>query len=67
MISTPFWKREYNGDPRVLGKTLNIEGVVSTIVRVMPAGFAPFFGYRLTSHSRSILRTAATMRDSITG
>ena len=45
VISTPFWKREYNGDPRVLGKTLNIEGVVSTIVGVMPAGFAPFYGY----------------------
>ena len=45
VISTPFWKREYNGDPHVLGKTLNIEGVVSTIVGVMPAGFAPFYGF----------------------
>ena len=45
VISTPFWKREYNGDPRVLGKTLNVEGVVSTIVGVMPAGFAPFYGF----------------------
>src|SRR5277367_4169042 len=44
VISTPFWKREYNGDPHVLGKTLNVEGVVSTIVGVMPAGFAPFYG-----------------------
>src|SRR5580658_4953914 len=24
VISTPFWKREYNSDPHVLGKTLNI-------------------------------------------
>jgi len=45
VISTPFWKREYNGDPHVLGKTLNIEGVVSTIVGVMPPGFAPFYGF----------------------
>jgi putative ABC transport system permease protein len=45
VISTPFWKREYNGDPHVLGKTLNVEGVVSTIVGVMPAGFAPFYGF----------------------
>ena len=45
VISTPFWQREYNGDPRVLGRTLNIEGVVSTIVGVMPAGFAPFYGF----------------------
>jgi putative ABC transport system permease protein len=45
VISTPFWKREYSGDPRVLGRTLNIEGVVSTIVGVMPPGFAPFYGF----------------------
>jgi putative ABC transport system permease protein len=45
VVSSEFWKREYNGDPGVLGKTLNIEGIVSTIVGVMPAGFAPFYGY----------------------
>jgi predicted permease len=45
VISTPFWKREFNSDPHVLGKTCNIEGVVSTIVGVMPPGFAPFYGF----------------------
>ncbi|MGA7221617.1 MAG: ABC transporter permease [Candidatus Acidiferrales bacterium] len=45
VISTPFWKNEYHSDPHVLGKTMNIEGVVSTIVGVMPQGFAPFYGY----------------------
>ncbi|MGA2421419.1 MAG: ABC transporter permease, partial [Candidatus Acidiferrum sp.] len=44
VISTPFWKREYNSDPQVLGKTIDLEGNVSTIVGVMPAGFAPFYG-----------------------
>ena len=44
LISTPFWKRQYNGDPEVLGKSIAIEGIVSTIVGVMPAGFAPFYG-----------------------
>jgi putative ABC transport system permease protein len=44
VISSPFWKRQYNGDPQVLGKSITIEGVVSTIVGVMPAGFAPFYG-----------------------
>jgi len=44
LISTPFWKRQYNGDPQVLGKSIAIEGIVSTIVGVMPAGFAPFYG-----------------------
>src|SRR5580704_10233268 len=45
VISTPFWKREFNSDPHVLGKTCNIEGLVSTIVGVMPPGFAPFYGF----------------------
>lgn len=44
VISTPFWKREYNSDPQVLGKTIDLEGTVSTIVGVMPGGFAPFYG-----------------------
>ena len=34
--------REFKGDPHVLGKSCNIEEVVSTIVGVMPLGFAPF-------------------------
>jgi putative ABC transport system permease protein len=44
VISSSFWKREYNSDPHVLGKSFNIEGVVSTVVGVMPPGFAPFYG-----------------------
>jgi putative ABC transport system permease protein len=44
VISTPFWKRQYNSDPQVVGKSIPIEGIVSTIVGVMPTGFTPFFG-----------------------
>jgi putative ABC transport system permease protein len=44
VISSSFWKRQFNGDPQVLGKSFTIEGIVSTIVGVMPEGFTPFFG-----------------------
>jgi len=44
VVSSPFWKRRFNGDPKVLGKTLKISGVLSTIVGVMPASFGSFFG-----------------------
>lgn len=44
VISEEFWKREFNGDPNVLGKTFDIEAIVSTVVGVMPAKFAPFYG-----------------------
>jgi predicted permease len=47
ILSTPFWKSHFNSDPQVLGKTFNIEGVVSTVVGVMPPGFAPFYGDKI--------------------
>src|SRR5216683_646188 len=43
VISSSFWKRHFNNDPDVLEKSFNIQGVVSTVVGVMPAGFAPFY------------------------
>lgn len=42
VISNVFWRNRFNSDPNVLGKTLRIEGVVSNIVGVMPAGFTGF-------------------------
>ena len=42
VISNALWKRKFNSDPGVLGKTFRIEGVVSTVVGVMPAGFTGF-------------------------
>lgn len=39
VISNAFWRRRFNSDPNVLGKTFRIDGVVSTVVGVMPAGF----------------------------
>jgi len=44
LISDAFWRRKFNRDPNVLGKSVNVERVVSTIVGVMPPGFAPFYG-----------------------
>jgi putative ABC transport system permease protein len=47
VISSAFWKRRFNSDPRVLGRTLNVSGVASTIAGVMPPGFGSFYGERL--------------------
>jgi predicted permease len=47
VIGNSFWKRKFNGDPNALGKTFTIQGVVSTVVGVMPAGFAPFYSERI--------------------
>jgi len=47
VISTSFWKSRFNRDPNVLGKTFRVNGVVSTVVGVMPEGFAPFYGGKI--------------------
>src|SRR6266851_3186222 len=44
VISSSFWKTHFNGDPGVFGKTFNVGGAISTVVGVMPPGFAPFYG-----------------------
>lgn len=42
VISNAFWSRKFKSDPNALGKTFRIDGVVSTVVGVMPAGFTGF-------------------------
>jgi putative ABC transport system permease protein len=49
VISESFWKRHFNGDAGVLGKSFpnHNTGIVTTVVGVMPSGFAPFYGDRI--------------------
>jgi len=44
VISYSFWKTHFNKDSNVLGKTFQVSGLTSTVVGVMPQGFAPFYG-----------------------
>jgi putative ABC transport system permease protein len=44
VISDSFWKTHFNRDPKVLGKTFQVNAIISTVVGVMPPGFAPFYG-----------------------
>jgi putative ABC transport system permease protein len=40
LLSDRFWERRFGRDPHVINKTLRLDGVPTTIVGVMPAGFA---------------------------
>jgi predicted permease len=44
VIGDSFWKRKFNSDSRVLGKTFKIDGALATVVGVLPPGFSPFYG-----------------------
>jgi putative ABC transport system permease protein len=39
VISYQLWKGRFNGDPKIIGKTQRLDGVVHTIVGVAPEGF----------------------------
>ncbi len=40
VLSHAFWQQQFAGDPRVIGRTMQINGTAVTIIGVMPAGFA---------------------------
>src|SRR5262249_12792711 len=39
VLGYALWRRSFGGDPAVLGRTLFLNGVPTTVVGVMPAGF----------------------------
>lgn len=45
MISAELWRRRFDGDPGIVGRTVTLETLPYTIIGVLPAGFAfPFPG-----------------------
>ncbi len=46
VISHAFWKRQYGGDARVLGRTIRLDGHPFTVVGITPPGF---FGVQVGS------------------
>ena len=42
LISDRLWERRYMRDPKILGRTMELDGVKTTIIGVMPKGFNLF-------------------------
>ncbi len=39
VLSNALWRRQFGGDPEIVGKTIPLSGNVYTVIGVMPAGF----------------------------
>jgi predicted permease len=39
LLSYPFWKRQFNGDPKIVGQAITLDKDVVTVVGVLPASF----------------------------
>jgi predicted permease len=39
ILSDPFWRQRYNADPNVIGRQIRVDGLLRTIVGVLPPGF----------------------------
>ncbi|HVS13773.1 MAG TPA: ABC transporter permease [Thermoanaerobaculia bacterium] len=39
ILSSRLWSTRFGGDPSVLGRTISLDGISTTVVGVMPAGF----------------------------
>src|SRR5688572_17584929 len=77
VLSYGFWQRRFAGDPRIVGKTMRLDGVETDIIGVMPQGFdfasddtaiwapAGFTPQQLTS-AASFLLVSARLREGVT-
>jgi putative ABC transport system permease protein len=39
LLSDQLWRRRFGADPKILGKTIHLDGTATTVVGVFPAGF----------------------------
>lgn len=75
VVSEGFWENQLGGDPQVLGRTLNVNGVVSTVVGITPRDFDFPFGAQIwsptefreqtTSRTAHNFRVAARLRPGV--
>jgi putative ABC transport system permease protein len=47
IVSHDLWRRRFNGDPAIVGKTIRLDNISYQVVGVLPADFVPPKGYEL--------------------
>ena len=47
ILSYPFWRQRFRGDPQALGRTLHLNGMAYTIIGVLPDGYRSIHGFAI--------------------
>jgi predicted permease len=58
ILTDAYWRQHFGADPRVLGRTIRVDGLPKTVVGVLPAGFR-----YLSSDARIFLPLASNPED----
>jgi hypothetical protein len=65
ILGEDLWRTRYLSDSRILGSTIRVDGVPSTIIGVMPQGFGFLFerksGYRSSGSRKRHERRGVTV------
>jgi predicted permease len=61
LLSYPFWKRQFNGDPKIVGQSINFDTYNFTVVGVLPDSFD--FGSVFSPGSKVDVFTPAILED----
>ncbi|QNI30207.1 ABC transporter permease [Alloacidobacterium dinghuense] len=61
LLSEPFWKRQFNGDPKIVGQTINLNKTPTIVAGVIPATFD--FGSVFAPGTRMDIFVPAVMDD----
>ena len=77
VLSHSLWQRRFGGDRNILGQTIDMDGVPTTVLGVMPLGFdffpesadfwrtLPFAPHQLQSHLSNWIRVAARLKPGV--
>jgi predicted permease len=61
LLSYAFWKRQYDGNPNIVGQAINLDGTPVTVIGILPETFD--FGAVFSPGAREDLYTPAIMED----
>ncbi len=53
ILSDRLWRRHFNGDPNVLARSIDLNGVTFRVIGVMPAGFEDLVASRLYNNAEA--------------